>query len=162
MNETHHIDGQERQQSLDRDKAYISMLCELAQQGKEVVLTITGSSMAPFLIHQRDAVMLGKITSPPKRGDIVCFRRDDGSFVVHRIQKVDSSGYYLIGDGQTEMEGPVAADRLQAIVTKVRRKDRWFDSKDPTWKFFASFWLSVVPMRKMFVGAWRMMEAIRP
>ena len=132
-------------------KAYISTLCELVNEGKEVVLNITGSSMSPLLIHQRDAVMLSKIQTPPKRGDIVLFQREDGSYVVHRVRKVSDEGYYMIGDGQTVTEGPVPNERLRAIVTKVRRKGQWIERNDLKWWLFASFWLWIVPLRPFMV-----------
>ena len=162
MNETPHTDGVERMpQRMVDTNAYISTLCELVNEGREVVLTVTGSSMSPFLIHQRDAVMLGKMMTSPQRGDIVLFRREDDSYVVHRVRKVSDEGYYMIGDGQTETEGPVPRKRLCAIVTKVRRKSQWFGSNDVRWRFFASVWLAIIPLRKFLVKAWRMIERIR-
>ena len=162
MNETTHTDVVEPipQRMVDA-RAFISTLCELVNEGREVVLNITGSSMSPFLIHQRDAVMLGKMMTPPQRGDIVLFQREDGSYVVHRVRKVSDEGYYMIGDGQTETEGPVPRERLRAIVTKVRRKSQWFGSNDVRWRFFASVWLAIIPLRKFLVKAWRMIERIR-
>ena len=38
-------------------RAYISTLRELVKEGNEVNLIISGSSMAPFLIHQRDRII---------------------------------------------------------------------------------------------------------
>ena len=37
-------------------RAYVGMLRELVEQGKEVRMVISGSSMAPFLIHGRDSI----------------------------------------------------------------------------------------------------------
>ena len=128
-------------------QAYISMLCDIVEQGREVPLNISGSSMSPFLTHQRDAVMLSRITSPPQKGDIVLFCREDGSFVVHRVRKVCEKGYYMIGDGQTESEGPVPIDRLRAIVTKVRRKGDWMGSNSLMWRFFQASLRPLKPIR---------------
>lgn len=162
MNETTHTDVVERMpQRMVDTNAYISTLCELVNEGREVVLTVTGSSMSPFLIHQRDAVMLGKMITSPQRGDIVLFQREDDSYVVHRVRKVSDEGYYMIGDGQTETEGPVPRERLRAIVTKVRRKAQWFGRNDLKWRFFASVWLAIIPLRMLLVKAWRMIERIR-
>lgn len=38
-------------------RAYVGMLRELVEQGKEVRMVISGSSMAPFLIHGRDSIL---------------------------------------------------------------------------------------------------------
>ena len=37
-------------------RAYVGMLKELVEQGREVRMVISGSSMAPFLIHGRDSI----------------------------------------------------------------------------------------------------------
>lgn len=155
------MQGQQTPLRVVDTQAYISMLCDIVEQGREVPLNISGSSMSPFLIHQRDAVMLSRITSPPQKGDIVLFCREDGSFVVHRVRKVCEKGYYMIGDGQTGSEGPVPVDRLRAIVTKVRRKGDWMGSNSLMWRFFASVWLQVIPLRRLFVRLWQIIERIK-
>ena len=38
-------------------RAYVGMLKELVEQGREVRMVISGSSMAPFLIHGRDSIL---------------------------------------------------------------------------------------------------------
>ncbi len=163
MDESFNIEEQGQQPPIRMvdTQAYISMLCDLVDRGKEVVLTITGSSMSPFLIHQRDAVMLGRISTPPKKGDIVLYNRVDGSFVVHRVRKVSGEGYYMIGDGQMETEGPLPRERLHAIVTKVRRKGEWLGNDSLKWRFFASVWLWGIPLRRIFVRLWQMIERIK-
>ena len=69
-------------------REYISILRELTEEGRQVSLIISGNSMAPFLIHGRDTVWFEKPKRPLKRGDIVFFQRDDGSFILHRIRRV--------------------------------------------------------------------------
>lgn len=47
-------------------RAYIDMLRELTDAGKEVSLIVAGSSMAPFLVHHRDTIFFSKPDSPLK------------------------------------------------------------------------------------------------
>ena len=37
-------------------REYVSVLKELVEEGKEVRMLISGSSMSPFLIHARDSI----------------------------------------------------------------------------------------------------------
>ena len=62
---------------------YLSVIRELVQQQKEVSLVVTGNSMAPFLIHQRDTICFKKPESPFKVGDIVFYQRTNGKFVTN-------------------------------------------------------------------------------
>ena len=63
---------------------YIPVLKELVEEGKEVSMMISGSSMNPFLIHQRDYILMRKPERELKVGDMVFFQRNDGAYVMHR------------------------------------------------------------------------------
>ena len=126
---------------------YIGTLKELVEEGHEVSLLISGSSMAPFLIHHRDTIYFKAPDRALKRGDMVFFQRESGQFVMHRIRFVKADGYYLIGDGQRETEGPIARERIFAVVTAVRRKGKVIRPGAFTWEFFARVWLRLIPLR---------------
>lgn len=126
---------------------YLSVLKELVEQGQEVRLLISGSSMAPFLIHNRDVVFFKKPTRELKKGDIVFFQRKNGRFIMHRIRKVKRDGYYIVGDNQVLIEGPVDREQIFAIVTKVVRKGKEIKPGDFWWEFFEHVWLHMIPLR---------------
>lgn len=131
---------------LDTD-AYISTLRDLVNQGKEVRLIISGSSMTPFLVHERDSILFSKPDSPLKRGDMVFYQRENGQFVMHRILHVKPEGLYIIGDAQIELEGPVNPSCVFARITKVNRKGKWIGPGQFWWWFFQHIWLSIIPLR---------------
>lgn len=133
----------------------ISTLREVVLQGNDTSLLISGSSMAPFLIHHRDTIFFGPVNRPLRRGDMVFYERPTGQFVMHRIRKVRPEGLYLIGDSQTETEGPLNSSNVFAIVKQVRRKGKWLDSNSLTWRFFATFWLSIIPLRPFFIRCYK-------
>lgn len=60
---------------------YMPVLIDILQSGKEVNLTVTGSSMAPFLGHLRDTLIISPVTEPFQRGDMVFFQRSSGAYV---------------------------------------------------------------------------------
>lgn len=150
----HIINDEALTQRVVDNEAYISTLCELVEEGKDVVLNIAGSSMSPFLIHRRDAVMLRRISRAPVCGDIVLFQRLNGAYVVHRIVKIDDKGFYMIGDAQTETEGPIGYHQLRAVVNKVRRKGKWIGCDQLMWRFFATIWLWFIPLRPLLIRCW--------
>lgn len=132
-------------------RQYISMLRELVKEGNEVSLLITGSSMTPFLFHEKDTVCFKTPDRPLKRGDMVFFQRDDGRFVMHRICRVRPEGYYIVGDAQTEIEGPVREDQIFGLITKVQRRGKWLGPDAFWWRFFATVWLWIIPIRPMIM-----------
>ena len=127
--------------------AYVGTLKALVEEGHEVSLLISGSSMAPFLIHHRDTIYFKAPDRELKPGDMVFYQRSSGQYVMHRIRFVKADGYYLIGDGQQITEGPIAREQIFALVTAVRRKGKVIRPGDFWWEFFARVWLRIVPLR---------------
>ncbi len=141
---------QEQKKVLDTT-AYISVLKELVEAGEEVSLRISGNSMLPFLVHNRDDVFFRRPDSELKKGDIVFYRRDNGQYVMHRIYRVTLTGYDLIGDGQSFVECGIRRDQIFGRVTKVRRKGKILTEKNICWKFFQYGWIRMIPIRAKLV-----------
>lgn len=129
-------------------REYVTMLRGLVEEGREVSMVISGSSMSPFLIHQRDTIFFKKLDRPLRTGDMVFFERPGGQYVMHRIWKVKKDGYYIVGDGQTVIEGPVQRQQIFAVITKVRRKGEWIRPGDFWWEFFEHVWIHMIPLRR--------------
>lgn len=127
--------------------AYVGTLKALVEEGHEVSLLISGSSMAPFLVHHRDTIFFKAPDRELKPGDMVFYQRSSGQYVMHRIRFVKADGYYLIGDGQQITEGPIAREQIFALVTAVKRKGKVIRPGDFWWEFFARVWLRIVPLR---------------
>ncbi|WP_295585001.1 S24/S26 family peptidase [uncultured Oscillibacter sp.] len=142
-------------------RTYLPVLMELLDQGRQVTLTVTGGSMTPFLVHGRDAICFSRPQGPLRRGDMAFFRRADGSYIMHRICRVTAAGYFLVGDGQQAVEGPVAPERVFAVVTKVRRRGRWIGPEDFWWRFFAGPWLWLRPVRPALRRGWSLVRRVR-
>ena len=140
---------------------YITVLKELTEQGKEVSLLISGDSMTPFLIHHRDLVCFKKKDRKLKKGDMVFFQRSNGQYVMHRIHKIKPEGYYIVGDAQINVEGPVKEEQIFAVITKVRRKGKWIESGDLWWEFFAKVWIRMIPARLVLMRGYGILEKIR-
>ena len=138
--------GTEKMKMMDT-YAYVSVLKDLVEQGREVSMTISGSSMTPFLIHERDVICFKSPDRELRRGDMVFYQRDNGQYVMHRIWKIKKDGYYIVGDAQRDIEGPVRRDQIFALIIKVKRKGRWIGPKDFWWKFFEHVWLQMLPWR---------------
>lgn len=120
---------------------YLTVLRNLTEEGREVSLLISGNSMSPFLIHQRDYVYFRKPNRKLQKGDIVFFQRDSGQFVMHRICRIQQEQYYLIGDGQREVEGPIRREQIFGLVFSVMRKGKKLSPGNFWWEFFAHVWL---------------------
>lgn len=142
-------------------REYVSMLKELTDQGKEVSMVIAGNSMSPFLIHGRDSIFFRKVEGELKKGDMVFFRRTNGQFIMHRIWKVKPEGYYIVGDAQQEIEGPIVRKQIFAVITKVMRKGKVAEPGDFWWEFFEHVWINMVPLRRKIIGVYTRLTRLR-
>lgn len=142
------IQNQGRNRQVD-NAVWIPVLKELLENGKQVRINVSGSSMSPLICHQRDSVLLEPIKRELKRGDIVFYQRTNGQYVLHRIYKVDRKGnVYCIGDAQKDIEGPLNQNQFFAIVISVNRKGKWISPGDFWWEFFEHVWLRIIPLRR--------------
>lgn len=129
-------------------QAYVGTLKELVEEGHEVSLLIAGYSMVPFLMHQRDTIFFSKPRRELRVGDMVFYRRSTGQYVMHRICAIRDEGYYMVGDAQQEIEGPLQRPQIFALITAVERKGKVLHPGDFLWEFFARVWLRLIPLRR--------------
>lgn len=129
-------------------REYVGMLRGLVEEGREVSLLISGSSMSPFLCHHRDTVWFKAPDRKLRKGDMVFYQRSTGQFVMHRIYAIKKDGYYTVGDAQWEIEGPLDRAQIFAIITKAQRKGKMIGPGDFWWEFFARVWIRVLPLRR--------------
>ena len=138
--------------------AYVSTLRELTEQGHEVSLVVSGHSMTPFLADGRDTIYFRKPDSPLAVGDMVFFQRTNGLFVMHRICRIRDGRLFLVGDAQTDIEGPVSPSQVFARVTRVRRKGKLIGPGNFWWEFFRRIWIHMVPFRHGIMRLYRMLH----
>ena len=130
-------------------REYVSALKEMVEQGMEVSMIISGTSMEPFLIHNRDRIYFQRINGTIKKGDMVFFQRKTGEYVMHRVMKVRNQQYYMAGDHQTFLEGPIEEKQIFAKVVSVERAGVWITEEDSIWKFYAVWWRRLFWPRKV-------------
>lgn len=114
--------------------------------GELFPLKVTGNSMRPFLRDGRDTVWL-KAPEEIRRGDIVFFRRGDGSFILHRVRKILSDGKLLVnGDAQAWCE-TVEEKNVIAKVSGITCEGKTVSADSPRLRFFSALWYPTRPLR---------------
>ena len=139
-------------------REYVSVLRGIAEEGKVVSMLIAGSSMAPFLCHNRDYIYFTKPERELRRGDMVFYQRDSGQYVMHRIYRVKPDGYYMVGDAQTQIEGPLRREQIFAVITQVKRAGKMIRAGDFWWEFFEHIWIRIVPARRIVTALYGMLS----
>ena len=142
-------------------RQYLSSMEDLIGQGETVSIPVSGFSMNPFLADKRDAVLVKRPERDLKRGDIVLYKRRNGQYILHRIWRVKREGYFMVGDAQTEIEGPIKPDQIIGLVEKIRRKGKWIDETDFLWKFFEKVWIRILPLRPILCKGYSVLSTVR-
>ena len=135
-------------------------LLALLEETAAVPLVISGGSMTPFLVHGRDTVFLSKVVDNPKRGDMLLYRRRDGSYVLHRVYRTEGECCTMLGDAQTMPEPGICRDQILAKVTAVRRKGKLTRNNSLLWQFFEKIWIRVVPLRPTLTRVYMRMKSM--
>lgn len=125
-----------------------SMTEKLLAEGKRVKFTVSGNSMWPLIIHNRDSVMLVPCDKERlKKGEIILFKTNPYHYVLHRITKVVKGGYITTGDGNLHRDGFVCCKQVVAKVSEIYRKDRVIICSKWYWKLFFRIWMFLFPIR---------------
>lgn len=157
------------------------IMSECLAQGQEVVLTITGNSMSPFLRDKKDQVVL--VACDPaalQPGDVPLFRRRNGKYVLHRIVERDdgvtctrwgqsgalpshgdSLRYTMLGDAQWQEEPDIAPDQIIAVATAfISRGKRWECDSD-AYVRNRMRWHRLLPIRPVLVFVYHLPHRLR-
>lgn len=157
MRNVHRVDTEE----------YLKAVSALIAEGREVTVPVRGGSMNPFLVDNRDCVLLVPAPERLRRGDIVLFRRSSGQYVLHRIVAVRRSRpgghepvYFMRGDAQEMTEGPVARAQVRALAARVMRQGRWLTDRDLRVLFFRHLWCRRYFPRRAALAVYRLVRRI--
>ncbi len=118
------------------------------KEGASVPLTVTGTSMQPFLVDGKDVVWIRACEpSDIKKGAILLFKRADESFVLHRVRAVRPDGKLLMnGDGQTWCE-KISCQQVVAVVTHIEKDGKKKSCDSAAYKSGVALWQALMPVR---------------
>lgn len=120
----------------------------LLAEGKSIRIHPQGYSMYPLFIPGRDEAVIAPVEGDAlKRGDVVLYRRKGSILVLHRIWKRTPEGFYMVGDNQKELEGPLKREQIKGVLCQVIRKGKCFSVKNPLYRLPAAVWLNLRPLR---------------
>lgn len=142
-------------------RGYVSILKKMTEEGQQVSMAVIGSSMEPFLRDRQDAIKFQKPTRELHPGDMVFYQRMHGQYVMHRICKKNHAGYFMAGDHQSSLEGPIKEKQIFAVITEVRKNGKWITARNLKWKFYATIWRHLLPIRGLLLRAGGMLNRMR-
>jgi signal peptidase I len=139
-----------------QSKQLFPVVQELLKTGVSATITVTGMSMYPFLREDMDSVELSASSFVDIHlGDIVLILRESDEYVLHRVLRKDMNCFYIIGDAQQWVEGPLYPNQLIAVVTAVWRKNKRIEYTNFWWKLLSSIWMKLIPFRYLLIRIYK-------
>lgn len=121
---------------------------EALNNDKTFIIPITGTSMRPLLIAGRDTVTLKKCENKLEKGDLSLYRRQDGTFVLHRVVGFTENGDYIMcGDNQFLKEKGIAHSQIIGVVTEITRDGKTFSVDSKKYQQYVKLGLSILNVR---------------
>ena len=114
----------------------------LLQDGNIIRIRPQGYSMYPLFIPGRDEALIESVSANTvRKNDVVLYRRDQSILVLHRICKITAEGFFMVGDNQSEIEGPLRADQIKGRLIAFVRNGKEISVKNPLYRFLSALWL---------------------
>ena len=112
-----------------------------------IIHTNKGTSMLPLLRENRDLMVIRKKgTADLHKYDAVLYLRDNGEYVLHRIIKVNSDSYRVIGDNCINGED-VHDDQVLGVLEEIVRNGKTIKVTDKGYQVFVRVWWLIYPIR---------------
>lgn len=120
----------------------------LLEQGEVIQIHPQGYSMYPLFRSGKDEAVIGKAdVSRLRRGDVVLYRRENSILVLHRIWAKKPEGFYMIGDNQMEVEGPLKPGQIKGILLAFIRNGRKISTNNICYIIIGRLWMAAKPLR---------------
>ena len=118
------------------------------------VVPITGTSMLPLLKEGRDLVELESCSQERlKKGDVVLYKKNDGTLVLHRIIKTENREFFtVLGDHQFNNAERVNKNQIIAVACGFFIKGRYVNEKTQWYRLYKKIWLSSLTVRRCFLA----------
>lgn len=151
---------QKEEMQVCADEWIPEFICML-EKGMKVKIAPQGGSMLPLLDGKKDEVILGKVEKILIPGDVVLYRRETGRYVLHRIHHIKEDGFYMIGDSQTWIEGPIEKNQIIAVAEEFVRKGKIIKCTDFSYRVWKKVWLKLRKSRPVWIHIWWRIHKIR-
>ena len=113
------------------------------------VVPVRGTSMWPLLKEGKTRVQVEvKEGKQVRKGDIVLYRRKDGTLVLHRIMKVEEDGFRVCGDHQWKLDEKVQEEQILAIAQGFFKNGNYIDEKTWWYRLYKRFWNGNLTVRR--------------
>lgn len=127
----------------------LGSVVELIQNGRQVKINISGSSMQPFL-SDGDVILLDNIKLEHIKIGTVILGKYNGAYVLHRVIKKSENFVFIAGDNNLSQIEKIEANDVLAIAIKLIKIDKTINLTSKYFRCLGILWYSLRPFRKVY------------
>lgn len=155
------------------DNRIIEEAIRMVQEGASVTFPVRGRSMLPFIVGERDRLILQKpehicvgqiVLAFTDGADGLCAENRTNQYVIHRIVAMEGERVTLMGDGNLAAREFCSLNGIKAVATHVvrcRRKKKKTQSLNSVFfKFSGKLWVLLCPIRKWLLAIYRILRKV--
>ncbi|MFD2743226.1 MULTISPECIES: S24/S26 family peptidase [Sphingobacterium] len=123
---------------------------EYIDDGKDVVFSVRGSSMSPFL-KERDLITIKPLKDKDlKAGHIVLARYKKG-YILHRVIRIDKEFLFLAGDANLVQIEKVDRNAVVGFLSEATRDKKDIPLYTSRMLCYAKLWYYIRPIRRVWI-----------
>lgn len=127
---------------------------KLLSEGNSVIIKAKGNSMLPFIVGDRDSVVLQK-KDTYAIGDIVLAEITPKLFVLHRIIQIKDNKITLMGDGNFSVREGCIKENVCGHAIAIIHNEKQIDCNSKGEKRKARIWAKLLPVRHYLLAIYR-------
>lgn len=133
---------------------------KMIAEGRQVNIKVKGVSMLPFIVGDRDSVLLSQPVDLAV-SDIVLGEIEEGRYVLHRIKAMQGDDITMMGDGNLRGTEQCLRKNVVGKVVKIIRNGVGVDPYSPKEKRKVAAWLMLTPIRRYLLAIYRRLPGHR-
>lgn len=112
----------------------------------------SGTSMEPLIHHQQDTIIVVKPKGRLKKYDIPVYISKSGKYIMHRVVKVHSDHYTIVGDNLLTREY-VTDDMIIGVLRGFYKHGKKYIDLETNklYKIYSRIWVAFLPLRPLYV-----------
>ena len=114
-----------------------------------LIVNTIGTSMLPLIKEGENQVKLIKVNRSLTKGDVLLYKRSDGTYVLHRLIRIKRSGLVMCGDNHAHLEKGVKQEQVIAIMDGFFKGEEYIDINNKDYIKYTKRVLHTLPFRRI-------------
>lgn len=133
---------------MSKQKVDIGSVGEELKKNSQVSVLTSGASMRPMLRQHKDIVVIERLNSDLKVGDVVAYPGANNSYTLHRIVRIKNGALIIRGDNNYFTETHVKKENIVGVLKEFYRDGKYISCKtNKGYKLYTRYIILSYPFR---------------